>query len=273
MTLFAPRPCMFEAASCARAALATTAAAACALGVATPPSPGRLPATGVDPGRVRPAASGAAPGPASRRTPSRTPGSGRSRRPPVPTLVEKLGDSDVRPLQKAEARGDETVTVLLAATPGDTDQVTATVQGPAAAWAGARRTSGTSGPRCRSTRCATSPRWATSGPSTSTAATGSPTRRRRSAGAAGASRRRRRGTRPDTPADNPYLPVGETGATDFVDAPPHLGRTRRHRRHPGQRCRPRPPRAADAPPTASRRWPAGSPPPIRPSTATSPGVR
>ena len=90
------------------------------------------------------------------------------------------------------------------------------------------------------------PRSATYGRSTSTASYRIPDPRRRHRAApprqGTASRRPAR----TTPADNPYLPVGETGAIDFVDAPPHLGRARRHRRHPGQRRRPRPPRAAQS---------------------------
>ena len=159
-------------------------------------------------------------------------------------LVEKLGDSDARLFQKAEARGDETVTVLLAATPGETDRVTATVT---KAGGSLGRTEEDLG-YVRATVPVDAVR--------DLAALGDvraidlnrsyripdP----RPAGAAPvAARRRRRHPAPRTPADNPYLPVGEIGATDFVDDHRTWDGRGDHRRRPGQRRRPRPPRAPD----------------------------
>ena len=133
------------------------------------------------------------------------------------TLVEKLGDSDVRLLQKAEARGDETVTVLLAATPGETDRVTAAVAKAGGSLGRSEEELG----YVRATVPVESVRdLAALGdvraidlnrsyriPDPVPASAGSAT-----AGSGGVA-----APGPDTPADNSYLPVGETGATDFVD--------------------------------------------------------
>jgi probable HAF family extracellular repeat protein len=128
-------------------------------------------------------------------------------------LSEKLGDSDARLFQRAEARGDDTVTVLLAATPGDIDQVAATVT---KAGGSVGRTEEDLGyvratvpvdavrdlaalrdvqaiDLSRSYRIP-NPQPATGGAVQSVAAPGA-----------------------KTPADNPYLPVGEIGATDFIN--------------------------------------------------------
>ena len=134
------------------------------------------------------------------------------------TLVEKLGDSDVRLLQKAEARGDETVTVLLAATPGETDRVTAAVAKAGGSLGRSEEELG----YVRATVPVDSVR--------DLAALGDvraidlnrsyriPDPVPASAGAATAGSGGVAAPGPDTPADNSYLPVGETGATDFVDA-------------------------------------------------------
>ena len=48
-----------------------------------------------------------------------------------------------------------------------------------------------------------------------------------------------------TPATTRTMPTFETGAVDFVKQHPKCGRPRRHHRHPGLGCRPRPPGAAE----------------------------
>ncbi len=141
-------------------------------------------------------------------------------------LSDKLGDGDTRLFQRAEARGDDTVTVLLAATPGDTDQVAATVSSAggtvgraeedlgyvrATVPVGAVRDLAALGDvkaiDLRHSYRVPDPRPAAGG----------------SAGSGGGATVAAPGA--STPADNPYLPVGETGATDFIgDHPTWDGR-------------------------------------------------
>ena len=133
------------------------------------------------------------------------------------TLVDKLGESDARRLQKAEARGDETVTVLLAATPGDIDRVAATVTKVGGSLGRSEEDLG----YVRATVPVEAVR--------KLAALGDvraidlnrsyriPDPTPASAGTAAASSAGVASPGPATPADNSYLPVGETGATDFVD--------------------------------------------------------
>ena len=133
------------------------------------------------------------------------------------TLVDKLGESDARRLQKAEARGDETVTVLLAATPGDIDRVAATVTKAGGSLGRSEEDLG----YVRATVPVEAVR--------DLAALGDvraidlnrsyriPDPTPASAGTAAAGSAGVAAPGPATPADNSYLPVGETGATDFVD--------------------------------------------------------
>jgi hypothetical protein len=134
-------------------------------------------------------------------------------------LTEKLGESDARLFQKAEAKGDETVTVLLAATPGDTDQIAATVT---RAGGSLGRTEEDLGYVRATVPLDTVRDLAALGdvraidlnrtyriPDPAPAAQGGGS----GGGAAGVAAAAP-GAR--TPADNPYLPVGEIGATDFV---------------------------------------------------------
>ncbi len=133
-------------------------------------------------------------------------------------LVEKLGDGDARLLQKAEARGDETVTVLLAATPGEIDSVSATVTEEGGSLGRTEEDLG----YVRAT--------VPVGAVRDLAALGdvrainlnrtykipdpTPELSRGHSGGGGGGVA---APGPRTPADNAYLPVGETGATDFVD--------------------------------------------------------
>ena len=132
-------------------------------------------------------------------------------------LAEKLGDSDLRLFQKAEARGSDTVTVLLATTPGDTGGVAATVDDAGGSVGRTeddlgyvRATVPTGSVRdlaalgdvraidLNRTFRIPDPLAGLAGDIGTAAAVPAP-------GAA-------------TPADNPYLPVAETGAIDFLDA-------------------------------------------------------
>ena len=217
MTLFAPRDRSFVRSRLVRTALATTAAAACALGVATAPSPAlardggsipdafaqRRPAPHVDQRRDH-----ATPDPTFR---ALTPAAGATE------LGAKLGDRDLRTLQAAEVKGKKTVTVLLAVTPGDTAKVSRAVEGLDGSVGRAEEQLG----YVR----ATVPVDAVRGlaalgdvraidlnrtyrvPDPHVTLNGSASVKARGIAAPGAT----------TGADNPYLPVGETGAVDFVD--------------------------------------------------------
>ena len=181
----------------------------------------------------------------------------RQRRPPVP--------------DRPRRRGDETVTVLLAATPGDTDQVAATVT---EAGGTVGRTEEDLG-YVRATVPLDAVRdLAALGdvkaidlnrtyriPDPQPAAMGGSEWRQGVCRRPGA----------NTPADNPYLPIDEIGATDFVDDAPDLGRSRHHRRRARHRRRPRPPRAPDHHGRQAQDQPTGSPRPTRSSTVTGPG--
>ena len=57
---------------------------------------------------------------------------------------------------------------------------------------------------------------------------------------------------PRTPRNNPYMPIGDTGAAAVPRRPPDVGRPRRHGRHPRLRDHARPPGAARRPRTGER---------------------
>ena len=75
----------------------------------------------------------------------------------------------------------------------------------------------------------------------------------------------------DTPRVNPYMPTRDTGAAQFVNAPPDLGRARHDDRHPRHRSRPRQPGRQRRRARASARSSTGSPTRIRLRTATRRG--
>ncbi len=216
MTLFAPRDRSHVRSRLVRTALATTAAAACALGVATP-----SPALARDGGSIPDAFAQRRPAPhVDQRRDYATPDPTFRALTPAAGAAElgaKLGDRDLRTLQAAEVKGKQTVTVLLAVTPGDTGKVSQAVE----------RLDGSVGRAEEELGYvrATVPVDAVRGlaalgdvraidlnrtyrvPDPHVTLNGSASVKARRIAAPGAT----------TGADNPYLPVGETGAVDFVD--------------------------------------------------------
>ena len=216
MTLFAPRDHSHVRSRLVRTVLATTAAAACALGVATP-----SPALARDGGSIPDAFAQRRPAPhLDQRRDYATPDPTFRALTPAAGAAElgaKLGDRDLRTLQAAEVKGKQTVTVLLAVTPGDTGEVTQAVDALDGSVGRAEEELG----YVRATVPVDAVR--------RLAALGDvraidlnrtyrvPDPHVTLNGAASVKAQRIAAPGATTGADNPYLPVGETGAVDFVD--------------------------------------------------------
>ena len=244
MTLFAPRDHSHVRSRLVRAALATTAAAACALGVATP-----SPALARDGGSIPDAFAQRRPAPhLEQRRDYATPDPTFRALTPADGAAElgaKLGDRDLRTLQAAEVKGKQTVTVLLAVTPGDTGKVTQAVGALDGSVGRAEEELG----YVRATVPVDAVR--------RLAALGDvraidlnrtyrvPDPHVTLNGADSVKARADRRARRDDRGRQPLLAGRRDRRRRLRRPPPHLGRARHHRRHPRHRRRPRPPGAPD----------------------------